>query len=630
MKLILAKIGQDPTIGFAQQELFRYLKKIDPTLFLDCRTYAEKDDTLKNVLWIGLDGSVEASDRDEIRIEVANGAGIITGSNPRSVLIAVYRLLTALGCRFLFPTEDGDQIPSKKLSPEDINLSLQEKASYRHRTICIEGANGYEHIKNVIEWLPKVGMNGYFVQFQTPGTFFKRFYNFAYNPALTFDHVDDTDVDHIWSRLEEEIVLRGLDYHAVGHGWTCDPFGIPGSGWNENVVATDEIRPYLAEVNGKREFWGGVPLNTNLCYSQPIVRKKMIDAMVAHCQAHPSINYLHFWLADSSNSHCECAECRKKTPSDWYAQLLNELDEKLTVAGISTKIVCLIYLDLLWKPLEEKIKNPDRFVLMFAPITRTYSTSFADLDLEKETELAPFVLNKIKLPRDVESNVALLKGWQTEQLSGESFDFDYHLMWDHYRDPGYYACARTLHKDMVNLDKIGLDGMVSCQINRCFFPTGLPVYAMAKGLWDKTSKFEDICTDYFTSAYGDLGGKVEAFFSSLSELFDPRYARGELPLNPEKQTKDYLRIKEIIRHFRDEVVLPNLERGHLWQILEYYTQYCDVYTDTYLFHLAHPDQEERKQAHQKLKDLIYALEPKIPHLMDGYYQEGVTSALCKL
>ena len=105
MKLILAKIGTDKTVGLAQEELFRYLKKIDPTLFLDCRTYTEKDDTLKNILWIGLDGSVEASDRDEIRIERANGDGIITGSTPRSVLSAAYRLLPELGCRFLFPGE---------------------------------------------------------------------------------------------------------------------------------------------------------------------------------------------------------------------------------------------------------------------------------------------------------------------------------------------------------------------------------------------------------------------------------------------------------------------------------------------------------------------------------------------
>jgi hypothetical protein len=36
----------------------------------------------------------------------------------------------------------------------------------------------------------------------------------------------------------------------------------------------------------------------------------------------------------------------------------------------------LVYVDLLWEPLQENIRNPERFILMFAPITRTYSQAF--------------------------------------------------------------------------------------------------------------------------------------------------------------------------------------------------------------------------------------------------------------
>ena len=34
------------------------------------------------------------------------------------------------------------------------------------------------------------------------------------------------------ARLVGEIVQRGLVFHDVGHGWTCDPIGIPGLGWD--------------------------------------------------------------------------------------------------------------------------------------------------------------------------------------------------------------------------------------------------------------------------------------------------------------------------------------------------------------------------------------------------------------
>ena len=122
------------------------------------------------------------------------------------------------------------------------------------------------------------------------------------------------------------------------------------------------------------------------------------------------------------------------------------------------------------------------------------------------------------MPKTVAENAACLSRWQKEQLSGDSFDFDYHLMWDHYLDPGYYECARILHKDMANLYKIGLGGMVSCQVQRAAFPTGLPMYAMAKALWDRESTFEDICEEYFKAAFGEDGKAVEEYLSTLSVL----------------------------------------------------------------------------------------------------------------
>ena len=56
--------------------------------------------------------------------------------------------------------------------------------------------------------------------------------------------------------------------------------------------------------------------------------------------------------------------------------LLNQLDKKLTENNIDVKIVFLIYVDLMWAPEHIKFENPDRFILMFAPITRTYGKAW--------------------------------------------------------------------------------------------------------------------------------------------------------------------------------------------------------------------------------------------------------------
>ena len=77
-------------------------------------------------------------------------------------------------------------------------------------------------------------------------------------------------------------------------------------------------------------------------------------------------------------------------PSDWYITLLNDIDAKLTDAGISTRVVFLLYVDLLWEPQKVRLNNPDRFTLMFAPITRTYSASIASANWFDEEKLPPF------------------------------------------------------------------------------------------------------------------------------------------------------------------------------------------------------------------------------------------------
>ncbi len=84
---------------------------------------------------------------------------------------------------------------------------------------------------------------------------------------------------------------------------------------------------------------------------------------------------LHVWLSDGWNNRCECDGCAVKRPSDWYVDLLNELDEQLDAAGIDTKIVFLAYADLLWAPEKSRLRNAERFILMFAPLTRTWRTT---------------------------------------------------------------------------------------------------------------------------------------------------------------------------------------------------------------------------------------------------------------
>ena len=585
MRLILAQIGKDKTVKFAVKELVRLIKAMDNSVVLDIRKYEEKDNSVKNALWVGLDGSVEAnSAEDSIYISVENGAGIISGSNERSVLMAVYRFMKEMGCRYLYPGKNGEKIPKRRLNYADLKAEVKETASYKHRGICIEGSVGCEHVYNTIDWLPKVGMNAFFTQFFTPGVFFRKYYEKFYNDKNDRDfgnELSNNDIDAMVSSLYDEIEERGLIYHAVGHGWNCKPFGFDDSGWEvyEGEIS-DDVRNLLALRNGKREFCGGKPKNTNLCYSNPYVQNRITDYITEYCANNPKVDYLHFWLADDAMNHCECEECVKKRPSDYYVDMLNLLDEKMTKAGVNTKIVFLIYVDLLFAPIKERIKNPDRFALMFAPINRWYNDSYADIDLENLPQLPEYERNKEFLRCGDAPNVAYLLEWRKIFDGKDAFDFDYHLMWNHHKDPGQFNVAEFLYKDMISLHKLGLNGMISCQRLRSAFPTGLPQYAMASGLWDKNGSFESVKDEYFTAAFGDDAKAVNNYLREISNLFNPK-DKTKL-VTEEDYIIGYKKAKEVIKAFKEEYMERCKDKSDDWSYLMVHAELTDILSDAYI------------------------------------------------
>ena len=577
--------SNEGAIEFAASELEKYSKIMQQNLNViqlnNCKCSCPKENTIclgiikdfgispKNVDYTEFD--------DEIYIDIANGKGVIAGINQRSVLIGVYRFLTEAGCAWVRPGKDGEYIPRKDISKTSVRV--HETASYRHRGICIEGSNSYENIENIIDWAPKVGFNAYFFQFREAFTFFERWYSHTSNPLKKPEPFTVEMAKEFVKKAEKEIKKRGLIYHAVGHGWTCEPFGIPGLSWDKREYdVKPEVIKYLALVNGERELWGGIPLNTNLCYSNSEVRRIITDAMVDYLKENPEVDILHFWLADGSNNHCECNDCVKTTPSDYYVMMLNELDQKLTSEGINTKIVFLIYVDLLWAPEKAKVENPDRFILMFAPITRSYSYAFGTE--EELLKTPPYNRNKLDFPRNVKENLAFLKGWK-KVFNGDSFDFDYHFMWDHYLDPGYYQIAEILNKDIKSLKKINLNGYVSCQTQRAFFPTGLGMYVMGRTLWNSELDFDELADSYFKNAFGNDWDKCKEYMEKLSELFDPQYMRKEKEIISKDAALRFSGICTYINDFR-EIIDSNVKNANnncyasSWNYLKYHADLCTL------------------------------------------------------
>ncbi len=634
-RIRFGQIGNGKVVDFAVQELVKYLKQMDSKLVVDVLQMASIDESFKGIIWVGCDDKLAAqlpkvdvpALDDGIAIAVENGEGYITGTNERSVLLAVYRFLKALGCDWVRPGKEGERIPAKAVEKAEINVTMCEAASYRHRGVCIEGADTYENIYDMIDYLPKVGMNEYFVQFMVPGTFFKRWYNHEANPKLAKEPLSRDEIDAMTRSLEGEISRRGLGYHKTGHGWTCEPFGIDGTAWDSQrkYDVPEETYQYLAEVNGKRELWGNVPLNTELCYSNKEARDKITDAITEYCKVNKHVSILHFWLSDGYNNHCECANCITKRPADWYMIILNELDAKLTAAGVDTKIVFLIYHGLLWEPVVERLNNPDRFIMMYAPISREYGKDYTE-SLEYNEELPPYVHNKCVAPTSLNQNMAHLRRWQ-EGFKGDSFSFDYHLMWAHCSDPGYERCARNLFNDMRDLHKVGLNGMSSCQIQRTFFPTALPFNMMAAALWDENCDYEAAADAYYASAFGEDGALVRDYMKKLSDLMLVYNAPARNVVKPPYCT-DYEAVRATIENFT-----PIIERNAAnanacqenWQLLAYHQEYSKLFVEAFEM-MEKGDEEKCRQAADKFVDLMRDNEMFAQKVLDVHNTAGVVAS----
>ncbi|HHK7476305.1 TPA: DUF4838 domain-containing protein, partial [Streptococcus pneumoniae] len=400
--------------SFALEELSYYMNRV-------FKTNIELVEEKEADIFVGL---VNKEDRkDHVLISLDKGKGRIESNTIVGLLIGIYRMFHEFGVVYTRPGRRHDFVPELRFEDFlDKQLSIDETASYYHRGVCIEGADSFENILDFIDWLPKIGMNSFFIQFENPYSFLKRWYEHEFNPYLNKEKFSNELVQELSDRLDKELQKRGLIHHRVGHGWTGEVLGYSSKfGWESGLSISEEKKPYVAEINGKRELFNTAPILTSLDFSNPDVADKMVEIIKDYAKKRPDVNYLHVWLSDARNNICECENCRQELVSDQYIRILNQLDRALTSEGLDTKICFLLYHELLWAPQKEKLDNPERFTMMFAPITRTFEMSYADVDFDNSIPTPkPYLRNKIILPNSLEENLSYLFEWQ-KTFKGDSF-----------------------------------------------------------------------------------------------------------------------------------------------------------------------------------------------------------------
>lgn len=609
----------DPVVRFAAEELREGLNRIcdqQHTCALELGLFSDF-----HIVPVGKDQSID----DEIVISVENGHGYLAGSNARSVLFAVYRYLESCGVAWVRPGKNGTFYPSNVV-PSDV--SIREKASTRHRVVCIEGAVSIQNVLDMIDWLPKLGFNGYFIQFRTAYIFFDRWYAHRRSTKKQPEKFDNQTAVEYVSLMRTEIKKRGLLFHAIGHGWTCEPFGIFNYGWDPILEGEipDSYRSICAQVNGVRDVWTQRPITTQLCYSNKAVRKKMNEGVLTYLRENPDVDVLHYWLGDYFNNYCECPECTKLHVSDYYVMMLNELDEMLVAEGLKTKIVFGISNNKGYAPIQERLHNPDRFILMFAPISRTFSEPFPK---DFQCKRAPdYEINNFSMPRSVDELLGYLYEWE-QMFSGDCVDFDYHLMWDHFLDAGGEEISKVIYNDLERLSGLGMNGYISCQLQRNTFPTSLAMTIMGKTLWNRNTDFDATRDELYCNAFGaEYLPILNNYFQTLSRGFNIGVLRShkEIPKEKIKQNLEQAMdaMNEIIPVIAEQKKLDCCMASS-WKLLDLHRE---IYSKVGQSLLARIDQriEEADELLQVALEYVWQHEDEFANAMDAYFfQECITS-----
>lgn len=515
-------------IGFARQELDKYLSIIGVNAEIDLELFDDlgiTDEKIKDKVF-----------DDAIEIKVNDKKGFIAGSNERSVLIGVYRLLSEWGIKWNRPGEKGTYIPQHCI-PCDVNI--HEAADRRHRVMCIEGAVSIENVLDMIEWLPKVGMNGYYIQFDDAFIFFDRWYGHRKNPYKQPETFTEEKAVEYVKIMTREIKKRGLLLQRMGHGWTCEPFGIKNNGWDpvDPDTIPQEYKDICAMVGGKRYVYENSPVATQLCYSNPYVIEKMTGAVIDYVEKNPESDVIHFWLGDFPNNTCECPECTKYHYSDYYVNMVNIITREFNKRGWKNKVVFGISGNKTNPPIHEKIEHSDNIIMMFAPISRTFGESFPS---EYKIKTVPkYQINAYSLPRSVDENLSSMYVWEQFCPEGDAVDFDYHLMWDHILDAGGECIAKVLHQDIKNFTGLGMSGLISCQLQRNAFPTSIAMTTMARTLWNINTDFNEVKKDLYSASFGDEDTEYLCnYFATLSRGFDIGAIRSQVKVDRDQFKKD--------------------------------------------------------------------------------------------
>lgn len=331
---------------FAARELQAYLSKMTGAEFPISRgraagkairigsglTPSDRIDKSK----LGLDGYV---------IYARPGSILLAGANERGTLFSVYAFLESVGCRWFAPNFDfygsggGEVVPKcERLLYSSSDKVVTPSMKYRKEDVEEGDSHTLQTLRQIIDWMPKVGMN----VFECP---------------LNYGGRGHTVWDNWRTELIPELKKRGLLIEIGGHGY---------QNFLAQKVYFDQHPEWFGMVDGKRSNDERVVFET----SNPQAMEEFLANIEKYLRGHGEIDIFDLWPPDSARWSESPESLRLGDPVLRHALAVGAIAKMVKAKFPHIQVEFLAYDNYLWPP--RGMEFPDNTVLDFCPIARSF------------------------------------------------------------------------------------------------------------------------------------------------------------------------------------------------------------------------------------------------------------------
>lgn len=392
------------------------------------------------------------------RLRVASGNVTIEAADAEGARCGLMSLLHRLGVRWYDPS-DEPLIPPPPVTLEDFEEEKQPSFPYRGLHIC---AVRDHYDERMIEWMSFNGMNR----------------KLAHVPEL--------------ARVGVDLRRHGIAPDTTVHSYTE---------WVPDAEYFESNPEFFAMQDGKRIRQGD---GGQLCLSNAEMRAAFIRNVRKFLDEHPETAVIGICPNDGYG-WCECEECAKlDSPEDRANGTMNarvaffveEVCEALKESHPGVLVghyAYSIFLDF-----HKFLKNPPSNLMVSCTTFRCCRHAIDDARCETNQK----IFNRLRELRSIVKHVYV-------------YDYMFHR-WEGLPHPQW----RVVEKDIAAYAKLGLDGYMTeilPALSGDFEGGHLPLYVMAKLLYDRDTDVDTLLDDYCTRRFGEAAKIMRSYLALWEE-----------------------------------------------------------------------------------------------------------------